>query len=176
MEGKFEFRKDYVERQLAFSTNKNTITERDRGNINIDPYLDLNKIQLLSYLTGKQLDLSILKVCFFTNNTSPMLNNSYKSVIKIDELEYQLGLNSKICHPYDPKKESINYNWVSTYETEPEFISTLNEIVLDYSNIAIKFNIRNLIIIFSLLIISYWAIIILVLKVITYFVKGFQFN
>ncbi len=149
-----------------------------KGDINIETKINLNILKEISYLIGKKINLPLLDLCF-SNNMTITGNETIDIKLKVDnEHEFNLSLGEEICNQLDTSKKSIEYAWEISYKSEPFRIEPFN-MPSNYFGISptseeIKVNSKNFILVSTVMIISWWAILLLVIRVFLYLYKGLE--
>ena len=151
------------------------------GQVIINPKVDLNFMQKLSYFIGKDIiELSPLDLCFTNKGTTPTYNPNYTFQSKVminKEIEINVPYKGKSCIPYDRKKPIIGYEWTTSIESPIRWLNLSNQLIPDYSanpenKTVVEVNYGNLLIIFLILLIAWWTFWILLFKVVEYIYNG----
>lgn len=151
---------------------------KEGGTISINPQIDLNLMQQISYITGRELNLQIMDICFINNGTQPsqVINKTFKSTVTIDNnVKLSVPYSGKKCFPFDYFKKSISYEWITSFEYPVKWrqgIPDYSSSPMNYKRVRINYS--NLGIIFIILLISWWAFCLLVIRVFLYLYKGLE--
>ena len=106
-------------------------------------------------------------------------NETISIKLKVDnEHEFNLSLGEEICNPLDISKKSIGYAWEISYKSSPFRIDPMN-MPSDYfgkspTSEEIEVNSKNFILISIVIIIGWWAILLLIIRVFLYLYKGLE--
>ncbi|MBI2559240.1 hypothetical protein HYW20_08010 [Candidatus Woesearchaeota archaeon] len=166
-------------------TGRNVIEEN--GEIKINPKIDLNSAQRVSYFIGKEvLDLPILLICFTNKGTFPQdpINGTFKSTVTIYEDDYDVPFNDSKCLSYDRKKNPANFRWKTEYDSK---LTIKNETIVNGNKFQVievgsqskdlaevKLSYLNLMIVFIALATAWWAVLLIWIQGFLYIYKGLE--
>jgi hypothetical protein len=152
------------------------------GDVQINSTLDLNKVQGISYLIGREINLPLFNICFMNNGTNPdkIINESFNSSLRFNLYsEFEIKYKDKVCVPYIRSENASHYKWLTSYECPvgseslqnsnyPAYYAQPNNIIL------IQGNYPNITIISLIIILSWWAILVLICNAIKLMYNGLE--
>jgi len=153
----------------------------ENGEINIKANIDLDIIQEVFYLIGKEIDKPLLDICFKNEGVPTLnyMNNTLETQVEVNNITFNIPFGEEMCIPVEMSQDKVYYVWNSSYLSNLSEMKNFEDVKFEEINSnptkeEIRINKHNLGFISIAFLLGYWAILVLLIRVILYLYLGLE--